>query len=147
VRQLLGTRRWRLRAAGALVLGALGYGVAVLLDFDPQPLPFAVVVVIVYATFYLVVDVADAPAAEWQHALAAPADRVDEVTSDLRIITSHQQADRPTDGLAIRLVELARSRDPALAAEIRQELAGVRRIPPADIDRILTRIEDVRDRR
>ena len=71
---------------------------------------------------------------------------MDEVTSDLRILSSHQQADHPSEALAQRLVALARDRDPDLASEVRDELAGLGRIPPAVIDRILTRIEESRDR-
>jgi hypothetical protein len=128
-------------------VAALGYGAAVLLDFEPRPLPYAVWAVVVLTLTWLVIDTVEAPVARWEHGLPAPADRVDEATSDLRVLSSHQQADHPSEALAHRLVQLARARDPALAAEIQHELAGVRRIPPRDIDRILTRIEDVRDRR
>ena len=47
---------------------------------------------------------------------------------------------------AAALVALARARDPDLGDALWLELAGTRRLAPADIDRILTRIEDVRDR-
>ncbi len=137
--------RWRGRLGGGVVLAGIGYAVAVWLDFEPQPLPYVVWAVVVLAMTYLVIDTVDAPAAQWQHGLPPATDRVDEVTSDLRVLSSHQSADHPSDALAQRLVELARGRDPDLAAELHRELAGVHRIAPADIDRILTRIEDVRD--
>lgn len=127
-------------------MAAIGYGLAVWLDFDPQPLPYAVWAVVVLAMTYLVIDTVEAPVAHWQHHFPPRSDRVDEVTSDLRVLSSHQQADHPSEALAQRLVALARGRDPDLASEIQHELAGVRRIRPAAIDRILTRIEESRDR-
>ena len=140
------SRRWRGRVGGGIVLAVIGYAVALWLDFDPQPLPFTVWAVVVLTMTYLVIDTVDAPAAHWQHPVPPRSDRVDEVTSDLRILSSHQQADHPSDALAQRLVALARGRDPDLASEIQDELARVGRIPPATIDHILTRIEESRDR-
>ena len=138
--------RWRGRVGGGVVLAGIGYAVAVWLDFEPQPLPYVVWAVVVLAMTYLVIDTVDVPASQWQHALPPRSDRADEATSDLRVLAGHQQADHPSDALAQRLVALARGRDPDLAAELQHELAGSRRIPPAEIDRILARIEDVRDR-
>jgi hypothetical protein len=138
--------RWHGRLSGGAALAATGYGFAVLLDFEPRPLPYAVWAVVVLALGFLVVDTVDAPAAQWRTGSTTPGDRVDEVTSDLRVLTSHRQADHPSDALRRRLVELARGRDPDLAAAIERETADVPRLSPADIDRILTRIEDVRDR-
>lgn len=138
---------WGSRLVGGVTLAAIGWGIAVFLDFEPQPLPYVVWAVVVLAMSFLVIDTVDAPVATWQHGLPARLDRVDEATSDLRVLASHQQADHPSDALAHRLVALARGRDPGLADEIELELTGVRRISPADIDRILTRIEDLRDRR
>lgn len=139
--------RWRGRVGGGIVLAGIGYALAVWLDFEPRPLPYAVWVVVVLAMAYLVIDTVDVPVAHWQQSLPPRSDRVDEATSDIRVLSSHQQADHPSDALAVRLVELAHGRDPKLAVEVRHELSGLRRITPADIDRILTRIEDVRDRR
>ena len=136
---------WRGRVGTGIGLAASGYAIAVWLDFEPRPLPYVVWAVVVLAMTYLVLDTVDAPAAHWQHGPPPRADRVDEVTSDLRILSSHQQADHPSNALAQRLVALAQSRDPGLAAEIQHELDGVRRIEPADIDTILTRIEESRD--
>lgn len=138
---------WRGRVGGGLALAVIGYGLAVLLDFEPRPLPYAVWAVVVLTLVVLVVDTVDVPAAQWHTGSTGAGDRVDEVTSDLRVLTSHRQADRPSDALQRRLVELARGRDPDLAAAIQRETADVQRLSPADIDRILTRIEDVRDRR
>ncbi|RYB92980.1 hypothetical protein EUA93_00590 [Nocardioides oleivorans] len=139
-------RQWRARLVGAAALGAIGFAGAQWLDFEPQPVAYVVMVVVVCALAYLVIDTVDVPAAEWHHGFPTSTDRVDEPTSDLRVLSSHQQADHPSDALGRRLVALARERDPGLAEEVRRELDGVRRIPPADIDRILTRIEALRDR-
>ena len=138
--------RWRGRLAGGVALAASGYVVTVLLDMDPRPLPYVVWSVVVLAMAFLVIDTVDVPAAQWQQGLPASPDRVDEATSDLRVLSSHQQADNPSDALTRRLVALARGRDADLADSLERELAGAHRLPPADIDRILTRIEDVRDR-
>ena len=135
------------RIGGGVVLAAIGYGIAVLLDFEPQPLPYVVWAVVVLALTWLVLDIVDTPVAHWRFHLPTASDRTDEATSDLRVLSSHTQADRPSDALAHRLVELARGRDPALATEIQHELADRQRLTPADVDRILTRIEDTRDRR
>ena len=140
------SQRWSGRVGGGIVLAGIGYALAVWLDFEPQPFPYAVWAVVVLAMAYLVIDTVDAPVAEWAFGVSPRSDRVDEVTSDLRVLTSHQQADHPSTALAERLVALARGRDPDLAAEIQHELAGTSRIRPVDIDRILTRIEESRDR-
>ncbi|GAB3029415.1 hypothetical protein GCM10011376_14480 [Nocardioides flavus (ex Wang et al. 2016)] len=139
--------RWRGRAGGGALLAAAGYAIAVWFDFEPRLLPYAVWAVVLLALTYLVVDTVDVDPAHWQQAVRPRSDRVDEATSDLRVLTSHQQADEPSEALADRLVELADGRDPDLAAQVRRELSGVHRIAPADIDRILTRIEEARDRR
>ena len=137
--------RWRGRLAGGAVLAGVGYVVTVLLDMDPRPLPYVVWSVVVLALAFLVIDTVDVPAAQWHQGLPAPPDRVDEATSDLRVLSSHQQAEQPSDALARRLVALARGRDADLADAVERELAGTPRLSPADIDRILTRIEDLHD--
>jgi hypothetical protein len=134
--------RWRGRAARGVVLAGGGFALAVWLDMEPQPLPYVVWSVVVLATAYLVIDTVDVPGAEWEQG-PQPADRVDEASSDLRVLSSHVQSDQPSDAVAHRLVALARARDPALGETVRRELADTRRLSPADIDRILTRIEDV----
>ncbi|MCY4725477.1 hypothetical protein NYO98_04230 [Nocardioides sp. STR2] len=138
--------RWSGRAAAGVAMAVAGYAVAVWLDMGPQPLPYAVWAVVVLATAYLVINTADVPAAEWQQ-VPQTMDRVDEASSDLRVLSSHVQSDQPSDALARRLVALARARDPDLGDALWLELADTRRLAPADIDRILTRIEDVRERR
>ena len=136
------------RIAGGAVLAGIGYGIAVLVDLEPQPLPYVVWAVVVLALSWLVLDTVETPVAHWRSGPPTTVDRADEATSDLRILSSHVQADHPSDALARRLVELARGRGgPGLVAEIQHELADRQRLAPADVDRILTRIEDVRDRR
>ena len=130
------------RVAKGVGLAVAGFVAAILLDMEPQPLPYVVWSVVVLTTAYLVIDTLDVPTAEWLQG-PPPTDRVDEASSDLRVLTSHVQSDQPSDALAHRLVALARARDPDLAETVRRELAGTRRLSPADIDRILTRIEDV----
>lgn len=141
------SQRWTGRLGGGVLLAGVGYAIAVWLDFEPQPLPYTLWALVVITMAHLVLDTVDAPASHWQHPVAPRSDRVDEVTSDLRVLSSHQHADHPSDALAERLVALARSRGgPDLAIEVHDDLAGRGRIKPADIDRILTRIEESRDR-
>ncbi len=128
-------------------MGVVGYVAAVLLDFDPQPAAYGVMVVIVLSTAWLVLDTIDAPAARWLPSLPSTVDRVDEATSDLRLLSSHAQASAPSPAVRQRLASLARARDPGLADTLLDELDPVRRLSPAEIDRILTRIEEARDRR
>ena len=130
------------RAARGVILAGTGFAVAAWLGMGPQPLPYVVWSAVVLTTAYLVIDTLDVPAVEWQQG-PQPTDRVDEASSDLRVLSSHVQSDQPSDALARRLVALARARDPALGDTVRRELADTRRLSPADIDRILTRIEDV----
>lgn len=140
------SRLWRNRLLVGTLLGAVGYPAAVLLRFGPQPVPYAVMVAIVLTLAWLVLDTLDAPPARWLPALPSVDDRVGEATADLRILSSHVQATSPSSAVRDRLVSLARSREPALADDLLHELSPERRLSPADIDRILTRIEDVHDR-
>ena len=103
-------------------------------------------VAIIATIAWLVLDTIDAPAARWLPTVRPTGDRVDEATSDLRILSSHAQASAPSSSVRDRLVALARARDPVMAEDLHQELATVRRLSPAEIDRILTRIEEARDR-
>ena len=140
------TGPWRNRLFLAVVIAGAGYLYALLLDFGPRPVPYVVMASIVLTLVWLAFDTAEADPARWVPTLPSTGDRADEATPDLRILTSHQQASEPSEALRDRLVQLARARDPSLADTLRQELDPVRRLSPADIDRILTRIEAVRDR-
>ena len=139
-------RHWRSRLVGGALLAAIGYVVAVMLDFEPQPAAYVLLAVIVCAMAWLVLDTVDASTARWSTGLPASGDRVDEATSDLRILSSHAQSSAPTPAVRDRLVALARARDPVLAETLLHEIDPVRRLQPAEIDRILTRIEESLDR-
>ena len=139
------SRPWRNRLFIAAFISTVCYLGAVLLRFGPQPVPFAVAMAVVLSLMWLVFDLLDEDPTEWSPALPAFGDRVDEATPDLRLLTSHQQASVPSEAVRDRLVTLARARDPDLATTLHHELATVRRLSPAEIDRILTRIEEARD--
>jgi hypothetical protein len=140
------SRMWRGRLVVGAAICAGGYPLAVWLKLGPEPVPYVVMMSVVLLLVWLVFDTVESEPAEWTPDLPNVSDRVDEATSDLRILTSHQQASVPSEAVRDRLVVLARARDPDLAAAIRHELTPVRRLSPAEIDRILTRIEEVRDR-
>ena len=140
------TRTWRNRLFIAAFITATMYVSAVLLRFGPQPVPFLIAMAAVLSLMWLIFDIADEDPTEWLPALPAVSDRADEATSDLRILSSHRQATEPSAAVRERLVSLARARDPSLAETLRRELEPVRRMSPAEIDAILTRIEEARDR-
>lgn len=140
------SRVWRGRLLAGVVIGGGGFVLAVVLRFDPHPLEYVVMMTIVLTLLWLVIDTVDAPPAQWVPPLQPTADRVDEPTSDLRILSSHVQASAPSSAVRDRLVALARARDPDLAVALRRELDPVRRLSPTEIDGILTRIEETRDR-
>ena len=146
MRGRLPDRRWRSRLLGGVALGVVAYVVSVWLDFEPRPVPFAVMAAVVCTLVWLLLDTVDLSPARWRSALPPAGDRVDEATSDVRILTSHQQASEPSDAVRDRLVALAAARDPVLADALRAEIEPHQRLSPAQIDRILTRIEEARDR-
>lgn len=139
------SRERAVRLGGAVVIGAVGFVAAVVLDFEPRPAAFAVMVLLACSAAWLVLDTVNTPPARWLPGLPSYGDRTDDASNDLRILTSHQAATEPSDALRDRLVTLARGRDPALADAVHDELTPVRRLKAAEIDRILTRIEDTRD--
>ncbi|PKH38923.1 hypothetical protein SAMN05192575_103406 [Nocardioides alpinus] len=140
------TRTWRNRLLVGVVITAVSYGLAVLLRLGPQPVPFAVAMAVVLSLMWLALDLVEEEPVAWVPAMPRTSDRVDEATNDLRILTSHQQASSPSEAVRDRLVALARARDVELAETLHHELDAVRRLSPAEIDRILTRIEEARDR-
>ncbi|WP_374455562.1 hypothetical protein [Nocardioides sp.] len=145
------SRTWGNRVFLALAASVAVYLYTGWLDWDPQPVPFAVMMAVVLTLVWMVYDILDDEPAHWVPSLPPVGDRVDQATSDLRILSSHVQASVPTEAVRERLVALARGRDPDLADALRRELGGphdpARRLSPAEIDRILTRIEDARDHR
>lgn len=138
-------REWAVRLGGAVVVGMVGFVVSVLLDFEPRPWAFAVMVVLTFSATWLLIDTVNTPPARWLPTLPPQGDRTGEASNDLRILSSHQAATEPDSALRDRLVTLARGRDPAVAEAVHAELTPVRRLTAVEIDRILTRIEGTRD--
>ena len=142
------TRGWVTRLVGAAVLAVAGYGVLVLMDFGPRPFGWGLLTVVGCAVAWLVLDTLDAERPQWLPTLPPQGDRVEETTADDRLVDDHVSASAPGPALRDRLVALAFARDPDLAdAELAALASEVpRRLSPADIDRYLTRIEELRDR-
>ncbi len=140
------SRAWRGRLLTGATITAVGYPLAIWLKLGPEPVPYVAMSSVVLMLVWLVFDTVESEPAEWTPVLPHVSDRVDEATSDLRILSSHQQASVPSEAVRDRLVALARTRDADLAATLRHELTPTRRLSPAEIDRILTRIEELRDR-
>ena len=138
-------REWAGRLAGMAVIGAIAFVVCVLLDFEPDPWGFAVMVLLTFSAVWLLLDTVNTPPARWLPTLEPLGDRADEASNDLRLLSSHQAATEPNASLRDRLVSLARVRDSVLAEVVHAELTPVRRMRPVEIDRILTRIEESRD--
>jgi hypothetical protein len=138
------TTTWRNRLLAFVLVTGVGYPFAMLLRLGPEPVPWVTAMAVVMSLLWLVFDVLDEDPTQWVPTLATPSDHVDAATNDLRILTSHQQASVPSDAVRERLVALAGGRDPDLADALRHELAAAARIAPAQIDRILTRIEESR---
>lgn len=141
------SRTWRNRLFLGVVISVVLYVFALLLEFGPQPVPFAVAMAVILSLMWLALDLADEEPVAWVPALPRGHDRVDEATTDLRILTSHQQSNVPSEAVRDRLVALARPRAPELAEILHHELAAVGRLSPSEIDQILTRIEEARDPR
>ena len=139
------SRTWRNRLFLLVAITGVLYVFAVWLNFGPEPVPFVAATSMVLTLMWLVFDIFDEDPAEWVPVLGRTSDRVDEATADLRILSSHQQSTVPSEAVRDRLVALARGRDPDLATALHRELATVRRLSPAEIDQILTRIEEARD--
>jgi len=139
------SHEWGVRLGGGIALSAIGFVATVLLDFEPDPWGFAVMALLVLSVTWMVLDTVNSPPAEWLPGLPSQGDRIDEASADLRILSTHQQANQPSEVLRNRLIALARARDPDQAEFLHAELTPVRRLKPAEIDRILTRIEESRD--
>ena len=142
------SRAWLGRLAGAAGLALVGYGVLVLMDFGPRPLAWALLTLLGCALAWLVIDTTDTERSVWYPTLPVPGDRVEETTTDHRILDNHAASSRTSPVLRDRLVALARSRDPALSDPELRALAAEqpRRLTPSEIDHYLTRIEALRDR-
>ena len=139
---LVGPRR---RSSSLVVV--VGQVVFTLLDFEPQLLGWA-----------LLADRRWGPAVAAPRRCRDPAPRAGTPaaavratgrrrgqTSTSRVLDSHLDARDPGPALRDRLVALARSRDPDLTDPVLRDLAQqpARRLTPDDIDRYLTRIEEL----
>ena len=143
-------RAWWARAVVLAAVVAAGHVVLTLLDYDPRPLGWALLATTITALLWLVLDATGTRAAGWDAGLP-PFVRPDasEDTAHSRVLDGHLDSREPGPALRDRLVALARSRDPDLADPGLRELASqpVRRLTPDEIDRHLTRIEALRERR
>lgn len=142
------TGRWLARLAAAVVLGAAGFGLLVLMDFGPRPLGWALLSLLGCALAWLVLDTLDAERPRWLPTLPPAEDRVEEAAPDQRVVANHLSASEPGPALRDRLVALARSRDPDLTDPELAALAAAppRRLTAAEIDHYISRIEELRDR-
>lgn len=140
--------RWWRRVA-VLVLVAVGGQVALtLLDFDPDPLRWALMATTGVTLLWLVLDVLGIGTAPWDEPLSpyARPDAADDSVQH-RVVANHLAARDPGPALHRLLVGLARARDPALSDPELRALAeeAPRRLKATDIDRYLTRIEQPHD--
>jgi hypothetical protein len=140
--------RWwpRLLLLAVLLVG--GQVALTLMDFDPDPVGWGLLVVVATVVVWLAQDTLDAGEADWHDGRAeraAPA--TEEQTVHGRVVAGHLASRDPGPALRDRLVELARSRDPALTDPelLRLSTEPPRRLSPAEIDHYLTRIEALRD--
>ena len=84
-------RGWAVRLGGAVLIGVFGFVASVLLDLEPQPWAYAVMVLLACSAVWLLIDTVDTPPARWLPALPSHGDRNDEVSNDLRILSSTRQ--------------------------------------------------------
>lgn len=141
------TRQWLARLGGAVLIAVIGWVATTWLDFDPRPGGWFLLVLLACAIAWLLIDTTDTGRAEWAPGLPPAEDRFEETTADHRVLDNHLAADHPGPALRDRLVALARSRDPALEDPLLRELATSppRKLRPAEIDQVLTRIEELRE--
>lgn len=142
-------RRWgpRLGLVAVLVVG--GQLALTAIDFDPDPLGWALLVLAGCAAGWLVQDTLNAGEAVWSSGLPPYVDPdAHEQTAHSRVLDGHLDAAEPGPALRDRLVALALARDPALTDPDLRALrdAPPRRLTPTEIDHLLTRIEASRDR-
>jgi hypothetical protein len=138
--------RWRLRLVSLLLCLAVALVLLTLMDFEPRLLQTSLLVTVVFAVGWLVVDTLDAGRADW----GAPAEALPgtvgtdrTLATYTRVIGDQLVAGTPGPALRDRLVALARDRDPTLADPVLRALAEAppHRMPPAEIDDVLRRIE------
>lgn len=142
------TRWWpRLLLLAVMLVG--GQVVLTLMDFDPDPVGWGLLVVVATVVVWLALDTLDAGEAVWDDgAVGRSGPVVEEQTVHGRVVAAHLASREPGPALRDRLVALARSRDPELTDPdlLRLSTERPRRLSPAEIDHYLTRIEALRDR-
>ena len=141
--------RWwpRLLLLAVLLVG--GQVALTVMDFDPDPAGWGLLVVVATVVVWLAQDTLDAGQADWgDDAVDRAGPVTEEQTAHGRVLAGHLASRDPGPALRDRLVALARSRDPALTDPDLRRLSTEppRRLSPAEIDHYLTRIEASRDR-
>lgn len=139
-------RLWTPRLLGLAALLAGAWVVLSLQGAEPQPVPLVLVTVLVGVLLWLVLDHLNAPATDWHVPVEALAgESALEENRHSRILTSHLDADHPGPALHDQLRRLAQLSDPELADPgLRLLHEPVRLLSTTEIDRLLTRIEELR---
>ncbi|MBA3780419.1 MAG: hypothetical protein H0X12_00990 [Nocardioides sp.] len=150
---------------GRISLAAVSYAVLYValrrFDFEPHAVPLLLLVILMLLVWWLVRDALDAPPAEWDVGTSAPFQPPGQdvvLSGYLRLLESHVASRQPEHALRRRLLMLGRTRletrlgmpadDLTSDNELGPEWAALRRDPDrhlsaAEIDRLLTRIEDL----
>ena len=146
---------------GAVVAFGVLYPILVFFDADPEPIRLALLVGTCVALFGLTFDALGAEEPSWDVEVDRPSVRETgdpRLVRNVALLESHRSARLPDhalrDRLAVLTDEVLRQRyglrrdDPAaeqlLGPELTDVLTGpARRLEPAEIDRCLTRIEEL----
>ncbi|WP_426244909.1 hypothetical protein [Nocardioides sp. LHG3406-4] len=152
---------WVGRVAVAAVLYAVLYVALRTLDFEPHAVPLLLLVLLGLLVWWLVIDALDAPPAEWNVASTSPFQPPGQdvvLSGYLRLLESHAASREPDQALRRRLLALGHARlearlgvppdDTTSADALGPEWAAMcrdphRRLSVAEIDRMLTRIEEL----
>jgi hypothetical protein len=155
-----GARWWRRLAAGLATFAVLEV-VLVLVDMQPDAVRVGLLVAICVAVLGLVLDALSDGAVSWDIEVERPSVREAgdaRLTRYVQLLEAHEAARAPDPALRDRLGGLVdrvlaqrhglRREDPRAAELLGPELTAVldgppRRLPPAEIDRCLTRIEEL----
>lgn len=153
-------RWWRRLAAGVVAFAALEL-LLVLVDAGPEPLRLALLVATGVAVLGLLLDALSAPAPSWEVGVEEPASAAQgdpRLGGYVRLLEAHLSARTGDTALRDRLHVLAVGvvsqrydvprDDPRMPELLGPELVSVlegpaRRLTPARIDALLTRIEDL----
>jgi hypothetical protein len=141
-------RRWAPRIGALVLIVVAGEVFFTVIDSEPQLRDWTLTASAVVTLIWLGSDVFGAADARWDEPVA-PYARPDAADDSVhhRVLTNHLAASDPGPALRLRLLDLARGRDPGLTDP---ELRALAEEPPhkltvTDIDRYLTRIETPRD--